>query len=247
MDVQSQINALQQENDQLRAELSAKSDFLSMVVHQLRTPLSAIKWLFAMIGGGDFGNLDEKQTGMIKRGSDSVERVIHLLAEVAQANHLAEWKLSMHIAPMDITPCIENVLEEFSASAQAKNIRLAFHKKNVIPHVMGDHERIRIVIENLMENAIKYNRPGGSVTISAEPFRDTLVISLRDTGIGIPLDEQSKLFNKFYRAQNARHTPGTGIGLYVGKQIIDANHGTLWFESTPDNGTTFFFSLPLAK
>jgi len=247
MDVQSQLNALQKENDRLRAELDAKSDFLSMVVHQLRTPLSAIKWLFAMMNDGEFGTFDEPQHSAVRRGSESVERMIRMLAEITQANHLAEWKLSIHIKETDIVPCIESVISEFTASSKAKKIRITFHKNHPIPNIMADRERIRIVLENLVENAIKYNKEGGSITVSAEPFRDTLVVSVRDTGIGIPLGEQHNMFNKFYRAQNSHDQSGTGLGLYVAKQIIEANHGTIWFESAPDSGTTFFFSLPLAK
>jgi signal transduction histidine kinase len=101
------------------------------------------------------------------------------------------------------------------------------------------------VLQNLIENAIKYNQINGSVTISGEVFNETLVISITDTGIGIPMSDQKNIFSKFYRASNTSKEKGTGLGLFVAKQIIEGHHGTLRFESVPNVGTTFLFSLPL--
>jgi signal transduction histidine kinase len=246
MDLQSQIKLLEEENKDLKSELQAKSDYLSMAVHQLRTPLAATKWIFKMMLDGDLGNISDTQKNIIARGFENNESMIKMLADISHANHLSEWKLSFDIKPVDITDCIESVLGEFAGEAKTKKIILFFQKKDPLPKVSADHEKVCLVVQNLIENAIKYNHVGGSVTVSAEVFKDKVVVSVTDTGMGIPVADQAHIFAKFYRASNTHHEKGTGLGLFVGKQIIESHHGTLWFESTPNIGTTFFFSLPLA-
>ncbi len=248
MDLSSRIKLLEEENRQLRAENQAKSDFLSITVHQLRTPLSATKWIFKMMMDGDLGAVTPEQRNIIARGFESNEQMIRMLAEVSNANHVSEWKMAFKPGPMDIIECIDGALGSFAGEAKTRNVTLSFHGNHSLPRVMADKEKVCLVIQNLVENAIKYNRKGGTVTIAAETFKESLVVSVTDTGIGIPIEAQSHIFSKFYRAKNAEVADkGTGLGLFVGKEIIEGNHGNIWFESTPDIGTTFFFSLPLAK
>ncbi|MDB4984594.1 MAG: putative Histidine kinase [Patescibacteria group bacterium] len=232
----------------LRTELAAKSDFLSMIVHQLRTPLTANKWIFKMMIDGDLGAISDEQRKIIMRGLDSNDQMIRMLAEISNANHMSEWKLSFVPTAVNITECIEMAISEFAPEAKTKNVRLSFAKTVPVPPIWADKEKICLVVQNLVENAIKYNRKNGSVTIHAEPIGKNLVVSVTDTGIGIPSDEQKNIFGKFFRAQNAKDfEKGTGLGLFVGKTIVEAHRGEMWFESVPDIGTTFFFSVPLAR
>lgn len=241
--------SLQQEIARLKSELEAKSDFISIMVHQLRTPLSAMKWIFKMMLDGDLGVISPEQKNIIDRGFASTNQMIDLLADVSAANHLSEWKMAMHPEPMDPVPCLTQTISEFIEEAHGKKINLSLiPPAKPIPQVLADKDKMCLVFQNLLENAIKYNRIGGSVTIRTEVFKDMLVVSVRDTGIGIPADEQKNIFGKFYRAQNAKHDEkGSGLGLFVAKSIVEANGGTIWFESIPDIGTTFFFSVPIAK
>jgi signal transduction histidine kinase len=242
------IKELEIENLSLKHELSAKSDFLSMIVHQLRTPLAATKWIFKMIMNGDLGKISNEQRNIINRGFESNEQMIRMLAEISHASHVGEWKMNYTLIPMDIKDCVENAIGSFAGEAKIKNVTLSFVGPNHLPLIMADKEKICLVVQNLIENALKYNRPDGKVTIAAEIFKDKIVVSVTDTGIGIPLDQQKNIFTKFYRADNAKLADkGTGLGLFVGKEIIEGHHGTIWFESTQNIGTTFFFSLPLAK
>lgn len=238
---------LRQELAELRNELAAKSDFLSMIVHQLRTPLAANKWIFKMMMDGDLGAISDEQKNIIARGFDSNEQMIRMLAEISHANHMSDWKLEFDPKPTDVSACIDMAFSEFGPEARAKNVTLK-KSDGHCPLVMADREKICLVIQNLVENAIKYNRKGGSVVISTDPVKHSLVVSVTDTGIGIPEAEQKNIFGKFFRAENAKQSDkGTGLGLYIGKTIIEAHHGSIWFESVPNVGTTFFFSLPLAQ
>jgi len=245
MDVQAKLILLEEENKNLKLENQTKSDYLSMVVHQLRTPLSATKWIFKMMMDGDLGNISESQKNIIKRGFENNETMIKMLAEVSAANHSSEWKLKFNLQPTDIVDCIDSSLGEFAGEAKNKSIILHFQKSQPLPMVLADKEKICLVLQNLIENAIKYNQVSGSVTINAETFNSRLVVSITDTGMGIPVEDQKHIFTKFYRASNTKNEKGTGLGLFVGKQIIEGHHGTIWFESTPNIGTTVFFSLPI--
>ncbi len=232
----------------LKSELAEKSDFLAMIVHQLRTPLTANKWIFKMMMDGDLGKITDEQQKIITRGLDSNDQMIRMLAEISTANHLSEWKLNFNIESMDITKCIETSISEFAPEARTKNIHLSFSSKGPLPNILADKEKICLVVQNLIENAIKYNKEHGGITIFAEPIGTNLVVSVTDSGIGIPHEEQKNIFSKFFRAENAKKVEkGTGLGLFVGKTIIESHHGTIWFESVPNVGTTFFFSIPLAK
>ncbi len=247
MDHTSRIATLTEENIKLKEELQQKSDFLSMIVHQLRTPLAATKWIFKMMMDGDLGKISAEQRNIIERGFESNEQMIRMLAEISHAHHAREWKLNLALKPTDITDCINGALGSFAGEAKLKDITLSFTEKQSLPLVMADKEKICLVIQNLIENALKYNKVHGSVTVSAEQFKNRLVIGVTDTGIGIPLEEQKHIFGKFFRAKNAQQSEkGTGLGLFVGKEIVEGHHGTIWFESTESIGTTFFFSLPLA-
>lgn len=248
MDPVSQITLLTAENKKLKEENQLKSDFLSMIVHQLRTPLAATKWIFKMMMDGDLGKISTEQQNIINRGFESNEQMIRMLAEISHANHVNEWKMHFELTPIDITDCISNALGSFAGEAKLKNIKITFQGSDHLPLVMADKEKICLVVQNLIENGLKYNKPNGTLTINTELFKDKLVLSFTDSGIGIPLDQQKNIFSKFYRADNAKATDkGTGLGLFVGKEIIEGHHGTIWFESTENVGTTFFFSLPLAK
>lgn len=141
MDLQSKLVLLEEENKNLRLENQAKSDYLSMIVHQLRTPLAATKWIFKMMMDGDLGTITDAQRDIIKRGFENNETIIKMLAEVSAANHHAEWKLKLVPKPTDVSDCIESMVSEFAAEAKAKNIILHFQKTETLPLVLADKEK----------------------------------------------------------------------------------------------------------
>ncbi len=234
--------------EEILEESKAKSEFLSMVTHQLRTPLSGLKWIFQMLLAGDLGSFNAEQKNIIQKGSESTERMISLLQEVITANQNNEWDFKYEFQKTDLGKIIESIITEFLEEARVNNVTIRFERPDQpLPLVNADPEKMMLVFQNLIENAIKYSDSGSAVVIRTHVEDASLVFSFQDHGIGIPKEEQSKIFQKFFRAENARERKkeGTGLGLFTAQNIIEKHGGTLTFESVPNKGTTFYCKLPL--
>ncbi len=241
MDKLSDFNSIE-----LHQLLSEKTDYLTMMIHQLRTPLTAQKWFLEMLATGNLGiTIPPDKTEMITKARTNVDDVLKLLAEISHVNHLSEWKMQFSPAPVDLHKLITCVINQFDSESKSKSITINYTPASDEPcMISGDPDKLTLVFQNLIENAIKYSPSHSSVVIRIEELHDTYVVSITDHGIGIPMDEQKNIFTKAYRASNAvALTTGNGIGLYVVKQIIDYHHGAIWFESISGIGTTFFIQL----
>lgn len=246
----NELEKLKKENEELKKMNELKSDWISISAHQLRTSLSAIKWILKMFLDKDFGILTPEQDGFMRKAFDSNERMLALVNEMLSLNHVEQTSLRYDFIPTDIIALIESVLFDFTGESYKKGVEIIFLKPDTaIPSVALDVEKIRVVIQNLIENAIKYSNKGDRVIISLREKDGYLEVSVKDTGIGIPLNEQDKVFNKFYRATNAqaKDTIGSGLGLYTTKGIVDKHGGKMWFESSENQGSTFYFSLPIER
>lgn len=229
-------------------------EFISMLAHQLRTPLSGIKWTFKMLLDGDLGSFTKEQQDIIRKGYDNNEHLIKLLEEVMKANQTAHWDFNYNPKPLDIEEFISEIVTEFLESAHAHEVSIIFkHPINPLKMVCVDKDKLRTVLENIIENAIRYNQEGGTITI--EPIEKTdnkkngcsgIEVHIHNTGIGIPAEESGKIFTKFFRATNAKRLrqDGTGLGLFTAKKIIEHHGGQIWFESKEYQGATFTFCLP---
>ena len=231
---------------ELQQLLTEKTDYLAMMIHQLRTPLTAEKWFLEMLATGNLGIvIPADKTEIITKARKNIDDVLKLLAELSNVNHLSEWKLQFSPAPVELNKLITCVINQFESESKSKSITINYtpdQDRNYI--IQGDHDKLTLVMQNLLENAIKYSPSHTTVIVRIEELHDTYVISVTDSGIGIPSDEQKNIFTKAYRASNAvALTTGNGIGLYVVKQIIDYHHGAIWFESISGIGTTFFIQL----
>lgn len=237
---------LQKENEALKKENELKGEIISMTGHQVRTSLSAMKWVLKMFLDKDFGDLSTEQEQMLKKASEQNERVIALVSEMLTLNKASDGTIPYVFEPVEPVHLLEKILFEFMSESYKKKVELIFLRpENTIPFMTADPNKIHIVIENIMDNAIKYSKEGDKVFISITPSGDMVDISIKDTGIGIPTEAQSKIFTKFFRADNAqtKDTLGSGIGLYMCKKIVEAHHGSLNFEST-GHGSTFHVLIP---
>jgi len=246
--------ALTMANKHLQSLEDAKSKFVSVTTHQLRTPLAAIKWTLDMAAKGQLGMVNDEQKKFLGKGLDSTNRVISIVNDLLKIDSIDEERSQYEFHPTDLIKLIGDVLFEFHNQAEIKKIRLNFVRPETnIPFLDIDADKIRIAIENLVDNAIKYTIEGGEVSVIVSDNRlnsaeGAIEISISDTGIGISSGDASRIFQKFFRAGNAiqKEPDGSGLGLFIARDIIEKHRGAIWFKNRPDGqGTIFTFTLPL--
>jgi PAS domain S-box-containing protein len=222
-----------------------KSDFVSFVTHQLRTPLAGIKWLLEL--AGQEAGLPAEAGSYIADAREANERLIGLVNDLLDVSRLERGKIVINPKEIDLGTLTQSVLEELHLLVSEKGHRLAFVPDAGVPPVWADPQLLRQVVMNLTSNALKYTPPGGEITIRLS--RDGAVVrwEIHDSGIGIPTAAQARLFEKFYRAENVLtiETEGTGLGLYLVRLILDQSQGRVWCESEEGQGATFTFVLPI--
>ncbi len=223
-----------------------KTEFVSVAAHQLRTPLSAIKWTIRMILDGDVGEINEEQRELLEQTYISNERMIRLINDLLDVSRIEEGRLLYDQEDTRIEDVIDSVIEASQEMLRNKNMVLEVNKKET-PKVKIDKEKIGVVIQNLLENAIKYTEQGGKIKITLDNDEKNVIFKIEDSGVGIPKSQQDRIFTKFFRAENVTRmeTNGTGLGLYTTKNIVQAHKGQIWFESEENKGTTFYFTIPI--
>jgi PAS domain S-box-containing protein len=227
-----------------------KSEFVSLTAHQLRTPLSAIKWTLRMFMEGDLGKISKEQKEFIEKTYFSNERMIKLINDLLNVTRIEEGRYLYKTVLKDFEPVVQFMVNLYKEEAEKRNLKLKFKKpEETLPWVMLDVEKIKLAIQNLIENAMKYTPKGGLVTISLKHDKKEVELSVQDNGVGIPEDQQERVFTKFFRGANVvrMDTEGSGLGLFITKNIVEAHGGKIWFESKKDKGATFYFTLPVKK
>jgi len=226
-----------------------KSELISIVSHQLRTPLSAVKWSIKMLLDGDIGKMTGEQKNILAKGYRANERMIHLVNDLLNISRIEEGRFQYKFVSASLEDLIARTINEFSYSLEEKNTTLIFQKPpKPLPKIKMDPSKIHVVLQNIINNATIYTPSGGRIKISLKAKKSQLIVSIEDTGMGIPKRQQSRLFTKFFRADNAirMQTEGSGLGLFIAKNIIEKHQGQIWAESKKNKGSTFHFSLPLA-
>jgi len=246
-ELQFMADKLSRANDQLRKLDNAKSEFISIASHQLRTPLTAIKGFLSLLLEGSYGKIEKDKKDVLNKVYLSNERLISLVEDLLNLSRIESGRMQYDFEKVDIIPICKEIYDTFVIRAKERKLKLECEKpKGKIPEVMTDRNKIREVVSNLVDNAIKYT-PKGSVTIRIKLVDDHVQISVADTGIGVPKEELPYLFQKFSRGKDVSrlNTGGTGLGLHVGKRIIENLHGKVWIESPGANqGSTFIVELP---
>lgn len=228
------------ENDKL------KSDFISIASHQLRTPLSAINMYTRMLQDGLAGPLTPEQIPYIHTILNSVERMNTLIDTLLNITRIEAGGISVKAKPVRLDDLARDILTEFLPAAQAKNIALTSDIPNTMQPITTDNLLIKEICANLLSNAIKYTPEGGKAHFALIDSADEVRWQVTDTGYGIPAKEQKNIFLKFFRAENItnKDVSGTGLGLYLIKNLAENLGGDIWFESKENVGSTFYFSLP---
>lgn len=226
-----------------------QSDFISITAHQLRTPVTSLNWFLESLLKKEFGNLNENQEKIITDGLKSVGEIQNTVELLLNISQLEEGKFGFQFKETNLEVIIEEVLTKYEQTAKINNIRLSFYRPSVkIPSIKADIQRIKTVIEILVDNAIRYNYPKGEVRVFLRQLPDVpfVEISVEDTGIGITAEEMPRLFTKFFRSQEVvkKAISGIGLGLYLAKNIVKRHGGDIWAKSDIGRGSLFAFTLP---
>lgn len=239
---------LMRANVRLEALDQAKSEFVSVAAHQLRTPLTGIKWTLSTLLE-EVSQFTVEQKKIISDAFSAAGHLTELINDLLDVARIEEGRFGFKLKTQFIAPLFKEMSEAFARVIREKGISYHQDIPSRLPALSFDYDKLGIALANLLDNSIKYTPPGGKISfkVSAEPNR--LLISITDSGIGIPKEQSYRIFGKFFRSANAQlyHTGGTGLGLYVVKSIVNRHGGTIWFDSVEDKGTTFYVSLPLAE
>ncbi|MSU75082.1 MAG: PAS domain-containing protein [Candidatus Magasanikbacteria bacterium] len=228
----------------------AKTEFVSLASHQLRTPLTAINWYIEMLLSGDTGPITDEQKSFLQEVYKGSHRMIQIVNEFLNVSRLESGRLKIEPKPLELIPFINDIIKEIEPLARARNCTIIFNQPpEKVPLIPLDGVLMRQVVHNLLTNALRYSTEGKCavvVTLFKGQSKD-YVISVKDDGIGIAKDVQPRIFEKFFRTENAIHavTEGSGIGLYISKMIVEASNAKIWFQSEENKGTTFYVSIPL--
>ena len=247
-EVERATRDLKKANAQLKKLDAAKSEFISIASHQLRTPLTVIKGYISMMLEGNFGKLTDSECESLEKVFESNERLIQLVENLLNISRIESGRLQFNFEEVDFSKMVASVVEELSGYVKKKNLRLEYKPPaKPLPLVKLDEEKIRQVVMNLVDNAIKYTKQGG-VTVRVEQDKENITFCVSDTGMGISEADLANLFKKFSRGKGTSlvHTEGTGLGLYVASIMIESHQGRIWAESAGEGkGSKFCFALPV--
>ena len=232
---------------QERQVAQMKTDFVSFVTHQLRTPLAGIKWMLELAQQAPA--LSDEPASYVQDARQAAERLIGLVNDLLDVSRLESGKLKIAPQAIDVGELTRSVLDDLVTLVREKGHRLSVEGADSVPTVTADPQLLRQVVLNLTSNAIKYTPPGGAVVIRMELENGAVRWAIEDSGIGIPRASQARLFEKFFRADNVQmvETEGTGLGLYIVRLILEKFSGQVWCESEEGKGSTFIFTLPVSE
>lgn len=237
-------------NDKLTLLDKMKSEIISVVAHQLRTPLAAIKWTLKILLDEDVGKVTPAQKELLTKGFDSNERMITLVNDILAVDKLESGKLKYSFVPVQFESLVQEMIGTLLPLATQKNIRVELvTPQQPLQKIRIDPDKIREVLQNLIDNAIKYSKENSTIVVGVEMKDKELHFWVKDSGIGIPEEEKEKIFSRFFRAENAIHTQtdGSGLGLFIASSVVRRHGGTISFESVLNEGTTFHVLLPFIQ
>ncbi len=219
-----------------------KEEFIDLVSHQIRSPITNMKWNLEFLKQE---KLSKKQEKYVNRLAGSVEKVVSLVNDFVYLSRLDQNKKELVRQEIDASNFVKKILKEMKIFAYSKGVDLKFSSKCENCCIKTDQKKFKIVIDNIIENALKYSVEGSQVEIEIYNEKNELVVKIKDYGCGIEKDERSFIFDKFYRASEAKKlsVEGTGVGLYVSKILLEEMGGRIWFESEYKKGSTFYISL----
>jgi signal transduction histidine kinase len=231
----------------LMAALRSKNEFITVASHQLRGPVTDINWALQALSA--VTGLDDTNKMIVATAAAASQNLLRRIEDLLNIAKMEDGQVGYQFEDVDIVDYVGKMLADILPAARKAGVKMYFDRPTEpMPHVMIDTKHLSLAVTNLLENAIRYNVENGEVTVKIDKMADKpfVVVSVKDSGIGIPPEAISRLFSKFYRAENAvkTQTEGSGLGLYIAKGIITAHGGQIWAESELNRGTTISFALP---
>ena len=236
-------------NEKLKGLDKLKTEFVSLASHQLRSPLTAIKGYASMLMDGDYGEMSKEAKEAIDRMYQSSKNLTIVVEDLLNVTKIESGGMKFEMAPFDLSAVIEDEAKDFSMAAEKKGLKLNFEKDNNASFMVnGDKEKIRQIVINFIDNSVKYTKEG-NINVSVKNKDNKVVFCVKDTGMGTTEEVKESLFQKFARGDGARmNTTGSGLGLYLAKQIVEAHKGRVWVESDGEGkGSAFFMELDAIK
>ncbi len=232
-------------NEAKKAE-QMRSDFISIASHELRTPLTVIAGYLSLLLAGKVGKLQEQQVNFIKQIYDDTQSLSSLVEDLLDVSRLDSGKFRLHKSAMSLYDICKKTIDSLTDKAMERNISIVYTADKVVPPFHGDKAKIRQVLTNIVDNAIKYTNPGGKIRVMLKVTDSSYLITVVDNGYGIEKKDLPHIFERFYRSENKLldRVTGAGLGLYISKTIIEMHEGSIIVDSTFEKGTTFTISLP---
>lgn len=225
-----------------------KLEFLTIMSHQLRAPFANLRWVIDLLVSGRIGSVPDDQKEYLDILKENSARLEELINKIITVSKIESGRFPLEKKPFSLKEVVEKVIRGSKVFAEASNVEVEFHSEGNLPNVVGDESRIREVVENFIDNAIKYTKNKGKVRVSLLKKGNWLYFEVKDSGIGIPKEDQRYIFQKFFRSQSAlkHQARGSGLGLFIAKSIIVAHKGKIGFSSEEGKGSTFWFTLPVS-
>jgi PAS domain S-box-containing protein len=239
------LRVLRDQNERLRDLDRVKDEFVASVSHEVRTPVASLRAYCEYLSDGDAGTLNHEQQQCLDVIHRNAERVLGLVNDLLFLSGNDAGTMRLDLSTVDLAAVAAEIIEGFEPIARESQIAVRLHRSGLTV-TTADRARLAEVVDNLLSNALKFTPPHGAVSVHVTGAGDSLVVRVEDTGSGVPAGEERQIFERFYRASNARKAavPGSGLGLAVSKVIVEAHGGTIGVQGTPGSGATFWFELP---
>jgi signal transduction histidine kinase len=244
--------------DEIQRANLAKSEFVSFVAHELKNPMTSIKGYSELLAAGSVGQINEMQANFLGTIRSNVERMSALVSDLNDNAKIEAGRLRLEYKPVDVPDVVEDVVRSAKRQVDDKRQSIELRLPPQLPPVWADRLRVGQVLTNLVSNAHKYSPEGGKIFVGAESTsnqwdpggaKQVVHLWVKDDGIGIGVEDQAKIFQRFFRSEDskAREAPGTGLGLNITKSLVEMQGGRIWFDSEFRKGTTFHFTVPIAE
>jgi len=220
-------------------------EFIAIASHQFKTPISSVNWFLEILLSGKVGELTKEQWELAQQAREAMNRLADTIRLTLNASSMEFGALSITPEAHDLGKLLQEEVNHIELFARRQNQKLELVLPRTTPSIPVDETIFRFILTNLLSNAVKYSREGGTITVTLTPESRRVLVAIRDEGLGIPKQDQDRIFTKFFRASNAlMNTDGTGLGLYIVKQLLERTGGTIWFDSEDGKGTTFTVAIP---